>query len=227
MLAAVAAVAFAGCGQAGTANLENGKKLFTSTAQCGSCHTLARANTRGTVGPNLDDAFVQARKDGFGSSVIQGVTENQIAHPHRGSLMPAGLVTGNNARDVAAYVAAVAGKPGQDTGDLALIGVVNTANKLTTAKGGVLTIPSDPTGALAYQFGKATAPAGKITISMPNPSPIQHNIALKAPGSGNGPIVGHGGDSRFTTTLKPGTYEYYCQVPGHEQAGMKGTLTVK
>src|SRR5947209_9810623 len=141
--------------------------------------------------------------------------------------MPAGLAKGNDARDIAAYVGAVAGRPGKDIGDLASIGTANTANKSTAAKGGVLTIPSDPTGALAFSFGKATAPAGKVTISMPNQAPIQHNIALKPPGKGAGPIVGKGGDSKFTTTLKPGTYTYFCEVPGHEQAGMKGTLTVK
>ena len=62
---------------------------------------------------------------------------------------------------------------------------------------------------------------------MPNKSPIQHNIALKGPVTGAGPIVGSGGMSTFTANLKPGTYEFYCQVPGHEAAGMKGTLTVK
>jgi plastocyanin len=214
-----------GCGQA-QPDLSNGKKLFTSTAQCGSCHTLARANTKGAVGPDLDDAFRSARQDGMGASVIQGVVHNQIEYPRKGSLMPAKLATGENARDIAAYVAAVAGKPGKDTGDLASVGTVNTANKLTTEKNGTLTIPADPTGALAFSFGKATATAGKVTIQMPNQSPIQHNIALKTP-PGNGPIVGHGGTSSFSITLKPGTYEFYCQVPGHEQAGMKGTLTVK
>jgi plastocyanin len=92
-------------------------------------------------------------------------------------------------------------------------------------KAGLLTIAADPTGALSFVTRKATGLPGKVTISMPNKSPIQHNIALK--GDGAGPIVGSGGDSKFTATLKPGTYEFYCQVPGHEAAGMKGTLTVK
>ena len=62
---------------------------------------------------------------------------------------------------------------------------------------------------------------------MPNASPIQHNIAVKGPVKGAGPIVGNGGDSTFQVTLKPGTYEFFCEVPGHEAGGMKGTLTVK
>ena len=87
--------------------------------------------------------------------------------------------------------------------------------------------PADPTGALSFTAKKATAPAGTIKFEMPNKSPIQHNLAIKGPVTGAGPIVGSGGTSTFTATLKPGTYIFYCQVPGHEAAGMKGNLVVK
>jgi plastocyanin len=222
-------MALAGCGSAHP-DLSNGKTLFSS--KCGGCHTLARANTKGTQsldtsGPNLDDAFGTSRKDGFGDSVIAGVVKNQIAYPRRGSIMPAGLVTGDDARDVAAYVGSAAGKPGKDSGDLASIGSANTANLSTAAKAGTLTIPADPGGALQFAFGKATSAAGKVTIVMPNDGSTNHNIALKPPGKGAGPIVPPHGKSSFTTTLKPGNYVYYCQVPGHDTAGMHGTLTVK
>lgn len=219
----------AGCGGGGGAHadLVNGKKLFIGKATCGSCHTLRRAGTKGTQGPNLDDAFANARANGMGDSVIEGVVRDQISHPRRGSIMPANLVSGNDRRDVAAYVASVAGKPGQDTGLLASVGTSSNANRVATAKGGKLTIPADPTGALAYEFGKATAKPGKVTFAMPNQAPIQHNIAIKGPVNGHGAIVGKGGTSTFSATLKAGTYTFYCQVPGHEQAGMKGTLTVK
>jgi plastocyanin len=223
----LAAAAVAGCGRS-SADLANGKALFAGKATCGSCHTLAHANTHGTTGPDLDTAFAQARRDGFGANEIEGIVQHQIGYPRTSSIMPAHLVTGNNARDVAAYVAAVAGVPGQDTGELAQVGVPNTANKSTSAQNGTLTIPADPSGALAFAFGKATATAGKVTFSMPNPSPITHNIAIQGNGaSGNGAFVGHGGTSTFSVTLKAGTYTFYCQVPGHAAAGMKGTLTVK
>jgi uncharacterized cupredoxin-like copper-binding protein len=63
---------------------------------------------------------------------------------------------------------------------------------------------------------------------MNNPSQVPHGVAIKGSGvSTVGKVVGNGADSTVTTTLKPGTYEFYCPVPGHEQAGMKGTLTVK
>ena len=53
-----------------TGNLVAGKKLFA--AKCGSCHTLAHANTDRPVGPNLDDAFRQDRIDGVKSSLDPG-----------------------------------------------------------------------------------------------------------------------------------------------------------
>jgi mono/diheme cytochrome c family protein len=226
---ALAALALAGCGSGTdhTADLVNGKKLFIGKATCGSCHALQRAGTKGNQGPNLDAAFENARQKGFGDSVIEGVVNDQIQIPRRGSIMPADLVTGNDRRDVAAYVASVAGKPGQDTGLLASVGGNQNANKVAVEKAGKLTIPADPSGALAFLFGKATAKPGPVSIDMPNQSPIQHNIAITGPVSAKGPVVGKGGDSTFQATLKPGTYTFLCDVPGHAAAGMKGTLTVK
>ena len=223
---ALAAVALAGCGRS-QPDLVNGKKLFIGKGTCGSCHTLQHAGTKGTQGPNLDAAFVNARRSGFGNSGIEGVVRGQISHPRRGSIMPANLVTGDDKRDVAAYVGEVAGKPGQDTGLLASVGGNQNQNKVAVAKGGKLTIPADPSGALAYLFGKAVAKPGPVTISMPNGSPIQHNISIQGPVNAKGPIVGHGATSSFKATLKPGTYTFLCDVPGHAAAGMKGTLTVK
>ena len=90
-MAALAAVALAGCGRSAP-DLVNGKKLFIGKATCGSCHTLQHAGTKGTQGPNLDAAFLNARQKGFGDSVIEGVVRDQIRNPRRGSIMPANLV---------------------------------------------------------------------------------------------------------------------------------------
>jgi plastocyanin len=205
----------------------NGKKLFIGKGTCGSCHALQHAGTKGNQGPNLDAAFVNARQKGFGNSVIEGVVRDQIRNPRRGSIMPANLVSGDDRRDVAAYVGQVAGKPGQDTGLLASVGGNQNQNKTAVETGGKLTIPADPSGALAFLFGKATAKPGPVTIDMPNQAPIQHNISIQGPVNGRGPIVGKGSTSSFKATLKPGTYEFLCDVPGHAAGGMKGTLTVK
>lgn len=224
LVACGAAVAAAGCGS-DEPDLANGKKLFVGKGTCGSCHALARANTKAAVGPDLDKSFEQLLRDGMERSTIEGTVLNQIAHPRRSSSMKPGLVKGDNARDVAAYVAYAAARPGKDSGLLAAAAQPKKGPPIA-AKGGTLTIPADPTGALAFTSDKASAPAGAITVASPNESPIQHNIALK-PGGPIGPVVGTGGNSTFKVTLKPGTYTFYCSVTGHEAGGMKGTLTVK
>ena len=89
-----------------------GKELFKQ--RCGSCHALADAGTTGTIGPNLDYAFLQSRKDGLGEDTIVQVVRDQIAYavttPSTGAPgMPRNIVTGQDADDVATYVASVAG----------------------------------------------------------------------------------------------------------------------
>lgn len=224
LVASGLALAAAGCGE-DEPDLANGKRLFAGEGQCGSCHTLARANTKAAVGPNLDTSFSEALIDGMERSTVEGTVLNQIAYPRRSSSMKPGLVKGQDARDVAAYVAYAAARPGKDSGLLAAAGQPKKGPPIA-AKAGALTIPADPTGALAFRSDKANAPPGPVTIAMPNESPIQHNIALK-PGGPVGPVVGSGGNSTFKATLKPGNYTFYCSVPGHEEGGMKGTLTVK
>jgi mono/diheme cytochrome c family protein len=109
-----------------TANLVNGKQLFVS--KCGSCHALSHASTSGTTGPNLDDAFRQDRVDGVKSTSIQGLVSYWIRYPNTQGVMPADLFKGQQAQDVASYVASVASKPGQDTGALAQAGGVTGTN---------------------------------------------------------------------------------------------------
>jgi plastocyanin len=81
---------------------------------------------------------------------------------------------------------------------------------------------------LAYNKKTLTAKTGKVTIVMANPSSVfQHDVAIKGNGvKVKGKVVGKGGVSKVTATLKPGKYTFYCTVPGHEAAGMKGTLIV-
>jgi plastocyanin len=139
--------------------------------------------------------------------------------------MPANLVTGDDVQNVAAYVASVAGKKGKDTGLLATAVKKAGSGKPIAAKGGVLSIAADPGGQLAYVSTKATASAGPLTVRSPNESSTPHDIVID--GKGEGKQVSGGGTSEFKATFTPGTYTYYCSVPGHRQAGMQGTLTVK
>jgi uncharacterized cupredoxin-like copper-binding protein len=87
--------------------------------------------------------------------------------------------------------------------------------------------PADAGGDLSFQKDSLTAPAGEVTLVMENPSALEHDIAIKGNGvDEKGETVGQGGTSRVTAVLEAGEYEFYCSVPGHEAAGMKGTLTV-
>lgn len=124
VLAAIALLALTGCSlKHPVSNLVQGKELFV--AKCGACHTLAHAGTAGTRGPNLDDAFREDRANGYKSNSIEGLVNYWIQYPNSTGVMPAGLYKGQKAQNVAAYVAAVAAVPGQDTGALAQAGAVS------------------------------------------------------------------------------------------------------
>ena len=129
---AAAALALAGCGTGGYTSGGSqgaGKQLFVQA--CGGCHVLADAGTAGTVGPNLDDAFAQAREVGMTSATFTQVVKGQIEYPitdtSTGAPGMPGIDTtlphcddvegdafcvddqGQAASDIATYVAAVAG----------------------------------------------------------------------------------------------------------------------
>jgi mono/diheme cytochrome c family protein len=133
--AAVALVLTAGCGREESPDLSNGKSQFVQ--QCGSCHALARAGTQGETGPDLDEAFLAALQDGMDRDTVEGIVHDQIGNVRRGSEMPEDLVTGDDARDVAAYVAYAAGKKGEDGGALAQAGLAGatTGEQIFTAAG--------------------------------------------------------------------------------------------
>jgi len=98
-----------------------------------------------------------------------------------------------------------------------------------SSAGQKLSLKADPAGGLTFAPTKLTAKAGAVTLVMDNPSTsgIQHGIAVEGKGvDKDGQIVAPGSTSTVTVTLKPGTYEYYCPIPAHKAAGMKGTLVV-
>jgi mono/diheme cytochrome c family protein len=108
-----------GCDASEDSDLERGRALFLQN--CGTCHTLAEAGSSADVGPDLDASFAQARADGMDSDTVEGVVQKQISNPreveegapnYSSIFMPADLVVGQDAEDVAAYVASVAGIPG-------------------------------------------------------------------------------------------------------------------
>ena len=90
-----------------------------------------------------------------------------------------------------------------------------------------MALAADPGGQLAYDTKTLRAKAGTVSIVMANMSPVEHNVTLA---EGSKPLGATptfvGGSKTLTLKLKPGTYTFYCSVPGHKQAGMEGTLTV-
>jgi plastocyanin len=95
--------------------------------------------------------------------------------------------------------------------------------------GNSLTLEANPEGQLKYNKTSLSATAGKASIALTNSSPLEHNVTVE---SSSGKILGatatfKGGTKALTLDLKPGTYKFFCTVPGHRQAGMEGTLTVK
>jgi plastocyanin len=97
------------------------------------------------------------------------------------------------------------------------------------SEGQKLSLEADSGGQLSYNPTSLSAKAGAVSIDFTNASPVGHNVTVE---SSSGETVGatptfQGGSKTVTLNLKPGTYKFFCSVPGHRQAGMEGTLTVK
>lgn len=92
-----------------------------------------------------------------------------------------------------------------------------------------LSLSTNPEGQLAFDKTSLSAKAGKVTIDFTNMASLGHNLTVA---SSSGSVEGatptfEGASKTLTLNLKPGTYKFYCSVPGHRQAGMEGTLTVQ
>jgi plastocyanin len=102
---------------------------------------------------------------------------------------------------------------------------VSATAKPTT---GPLALSANPQGQLAYNTTSLAAATSHVTIDFTNRAPLMHNVTIA---NSSGKVLGatptfQGGTKALSLNLPPGTYTFYCSVPGHEQAGMKGTLTV-
>jgi plastocyanin len=127
---------------------------------------------------------------------------------------------------------AVAGCGGDDNKSDAGTSATSTTETKTQPSGGgaahTLKLKADPSGALKFDTTRLSTSPGKVTITMDNPSPVQHAVSILGNGVAvNGNTVGQGGVSKVTATLPAGRYDFYCPVDGHKQAGMSGRLIVK
>ncbi len=101
-----------------------------------------------------------------------------------------------------------------------------TATAPTTAS---VKVDADPSGQLAFVQKSLTAPAGADVFILTNDSSVPHNLEIEGNGVQAGPsaTVSGGENAQLKVTLTPGTYQFFCDIPGHREAGMEGTLTVQ
>jgi uncharacterized cupredoxin-like copper-binding protein len=135
---------------------------------------------------------------------------------------------------VAALALALAGcggssnkNAGSNTSGATATPASNSGGSSSASSSGALALSAPADGSLKFDKTTLTAKAGKVTINFDNPASVPHGIGVKGNGidQKSGQIMNS--KTSLTVNLKPGTYEFYCPVPGHEQAGMKGTLTVQ
>ena len=93
--------------------------------------------------------------------------------------------------------------------------------------GEALTLTADPGGAISWEPGELSAPAGSVTITLVNESDTPHAVEVEGNGVEEETETVTAGETELTVDLEPGEYTYYCPVGQHRQEGMEGTLTVE
>jgi plastocyanin len=127
--------------------------------------------------------------------------------------------------------AAGCGSSGGDSTSTASSTGAATTTRAAPSSAGALKISAEESNGLSFDKKSLSARAGRVTITMANPSGDNqpHGVAITGAGgvAKSGQVVQPGGTSTVSLDLRPGRYTFYCPVPGHRQAGMEGTLTVQ
>jgi plastocyanin len=104
----------------------------------------------------------------------------------------------------------------------------SSQGKGATGASETLKLAADETD-IAYDTDSLSGKAGKVTIDFTNPSALEHDVAIEDEGGeevADSELIAKSSTS-VSAELAPGTYTFFCTVPGHREAGMEGTLTVK
>jgi plastocyanin len=90
-------------------------------------------------------------------------------------------------------------------------------------------LSADPGGAFKFDKESLSGKAGTLTIEFTNPADVTHDVVIEQDGNelAKSELVSGGDTTTATAELKPGKYVFFCDVPGHREGGMEGTLTVK
>ncbi len=158
----------------------------------------------------------------------------------RGSLFPNSPAQGRMVMVISAVLVVVTAAMGVVTGktppsthpyETAAVtdGVAPAPTPVVNIEKGALVLSADPAGSIAYSATALVAPSSHVAIAFINRSPVGHNVTVA---DSSGKVLGstptfNGGTKTLRLNLPPGTYTFYCSVPGHEAGGMKGTLTVR
>lgn len=95
--------------------------------------------------------------------------------------------------------------------------------------GSTIDFEANPAGHLMFTTMKATGKAGDDTIDFKNPSTTPHNVAIEDSSGkklAETKTIGKG-ETSTEVELEPGTYTFFCSIPGHREGGMEGTLTIE
>jgi uncharacterized cupredoxin-like copper-binding protein len=104
------------------------------------------------------------------------------------------------------------------------VAIVTSETTTTTAKPAETKVPVSETE-FKITLGSTSFKAGEITFEVKDDGKIPHDLAIKGTTDKTKEIA-PGSNAELKVTLKPGTYVLYCSIPGHEQAGMKQSITV-
>jgi plastocyanin len=134
---------------------------------------------------------------------------------------------------LAAGVLLAAGCGDDDDDDGGGGGAASTPEATEDSSGGgggggeALTLTADPGGAISWEPGELSAPAGSVTVTLVNESDVPHAVEVEGNGVEEESETVTAGETELTVDLEPGEYTYYCPVGQHRQQGMEGTLTVE
>jgi plastocyanin len=97
------------------------------------------------------------------------------------------------------------------------------------ARAGVLAVEADPGGAPVFRPDSLRTEAGRVALELVNPSSTAHSLCVESTEQGALGCTGTFRSDRATLRLRlaAGRYTFVCSVPGHREAGMRGTLAVE